>query len=109
MRNAMVMVMATAMAMATGCAVEPQSQAGSEPETTVETQAATGQVSTASGPVWHYLGTESCYDFFVQPCTSQMPSPQCPTAVDGQPCPSVGMFCNRVLPGNSFFRQFDCW
>lgn len=108
MRNAMVLVTVMTMAMTMGCAMEAQSPAVGEPEIEAAPQAATGQVSTVAGPVWYYLGTESCYDFFQRSCTWWLPSPQCPTAVAGQSCSSPGTLCDRVLPGNSFFHQFYC-
>ncbi len=66
------------------------------------------QSSTLTGAVWHHLGNESCYDWFGGPCTATAPEPQCPTAVDGAPCPTPGLSCARVRAGWWSFAEFSC-
>lgn len=101
------MVMAVTMAIA-GCAMEASEPVAQTAQTTAATAALkTGDVTTAS-PVWYYLGTESCHDFFQRSCNSSFPQSQCPSISAGQPCAAVNTFCDKVLPGNTFFEQYIC-
>lgn len=103
--RAIAMIASIALAFSVGCATEIESESE---EAVVETTAVTTQsVEIQANGTWQSLGIESCFDFYQRPCSSSVPSNQCPTVVAGQPCTKPAT-CRRVLPGNSLFEIFRC-
>lgn len=60
-------------------------------------------LAASSSTTWQWaFGPESCYDWFVAPCTVTWPQPQCPANPQGQPCSPLGAECYRVISSKSF-------
>lgn len=76
-------------------------------EATTESALGKGEVGTST-PTWDYLGTESCFDFFLRPCTSSLPNNQYPNMGQGLPCPQAGIIGNKRLAANTYFEQYYC-
>jgi hypothetical protein len=90
--------------LATGCAVEDEE---AEVASTTAALGAGDDVGTST-LTWTYLGTESCFDFFLRTCNDSLPNNQFPGMGAGLPCPQSGLFGNKRLPGNTYFEQYIC-
>lgn len=94
------------------CAVEdeaaPSPSEATEASASHELSGKPGDDASTSSPVWYYLGTESCFDFFLQPCTDGLPNNQYPGIGPGLACPQSGLWGNKRLFGNAYFEQYIC-
>jgi hypothetical protein len=87
--------------MIVGCFAE-------EPNGEVEAPVTTSAPAAATAATWHLNFGARCDDTFQRFCSPIFPSPQCPTAVAGQPCTSAGTSCFKVLPPGRFFQSYTC-
>ncbi len=100
-KNVAAMILSLGLAMSGGCAVEGENEAAPDES------AVRSEVTVMGAGTWQLLGIESCLDFYQRPCTTSMPSNQCPTVVEGQACTTPAT-CKRVMPGNQNFKLFHC-
>lgn len=99
-------------ALLASCAVEAVNEPVNEAATTAALEAAASKAPADVGTstmVWNYLGTESCFDFFLRPCTDGLPNNQFPGIGPGVACPESGLWGNKRIAGNSYFEQYICW
>jgi hypothetical protein len=56
---------------------------------------------------WQRIGTESCYDLFMDSCYSHYFSPSCPSSPAGKTCSSPGSTCWYVR-SSSYVDEYSC-
>ncbi len=100
------LILILAMSFGLGCATDPSEP--TPPEEQESTTAASVEVMRTG--TWQADSFESCFDFYLRPCSASLPPQQCPTAVDGQPCsiPDSWGWCAKRWVNNNTFQIFYC-
>lgn len=66
---------------------------------TEEQEAGDGQ--TLAAGVYRFVSRESCRDVFTRPCSSSVPTNQCPSAAPGAACSPVPHSCWKVISSST--------